>query len=259
MRNFDKNKIPSWIRLDNAGTLYPCTLSKKYAAMFRMTITLKEKVDSEILQKALNNVIKRFPSFRYELRQGIFWYYFRHNKKKLMIQEDFKNPMLRINFKENNGFMFRVRYFDKRVAVEYFHTLTDGYGGMTFISTLVGEYLRLKHNIKITYSKSLLNPSDRPKSDEYNDSFQKFSRKMGNLEHESAAYHYKGINEPGHILHIITGVIPIDKLKVECKKYNCTITQFISALMILSMQEMQENVHLSRIRIEVLSGLPQGR
>lgn len=70
-----KNKIPSLIRLDNAGTLYPCTLYKKYAAMFRMTITLKEKNDSEILQKALNTVIKRFPSFRYELRQGIFWYY----------------------------------------------------------------------------------------------------------------------------------------------------------------------------------------
>ena len=64
---FMDNKIPSWIKLDNAATIYPSTLSRKYAAMFRMTVTLKEKIDKEILNIALNNVMKRFPSFSYKL------------------------------------------------------------------------------------------------------------------------------------------------------------------------------------------------
>ena len=35
-------KIPDWLKLDNAATIYPSTLSKKYAAMFRLTITLND-------------------------------------------------------------------------------------------------------------------------------------------------------------------------------------------------------------------------
>ena len=128
----DKNKIPSWIKLDNAATIYPSTLSRKYAAMFRMTVTLKEKVDKEILNTALSNVIKRFPSFSYKLKQGLFWSYFKHIEGTPDIDEDVNNPMIRINFKKNKGFMFRIRYFDKRLAIEYFHALTDGTGAITF-------------------------------------------------------------------------------------------------------------------------------
>ena len=69
-----KNKIqlPSWIKLDNAATIYPPTLTKRYASMFRMTISLTEKVNKIILEQAMNNVIERFPAFRYRLKQVLF-------------------------------------------------------------------------------------------------------------------------------------------------------------------------------------------
>lgn len=38
-----KEKTPNWLKLDNAATIYPSTLSRKYAAMFRVSMTLKEK------------------------------------------------------------------------------------------------------------------------------------------------------------------------------------------------------------------------
>ena len=43
--NDNMPKIPNWLKLDNAATIYPSTLSKKYAAMFRLTVTLNEKVE----------------------------------------------------------------------------------------------------------------------------------------------------------------------------------------------------------------------
>ena len=55
-----KEKTPDWLKLDNAGTIYPSTLSRKYAAMFRVTMSLNDKIDCDILQIALNNVINRF-------------------------------------------------------------------------------------------------------------------------------------------------------------------------------------------------------
>lgn len=234
------NKIPSWIKLDNAATIYPSTLSRKYAAMFRMTITLKEKIDKEILNTALNNVIKRFPSFSYKLKQGFFWCYFKHIDGTPNIDVDVNNPMLRIDFKKSNGFMFRIRYFDKRIAIEYFHALTDGTGAITFLLTLTGEYLRLKNNINIVYTDKILNPYDTANREEYSDSFKKYAGDMGLLDKESAAYHVKGTLLDKNIINIITGTIPIKNIKKECEKYNCTITQFLASVMILAIQEIQE-------------------
>jgi hypothetical protein len=72
MSKYKKFKTPDWMKLDNAATIYPSTLSRRYAAMFRMSITLTERIDKGILNEALNNVIKRFPAFRYKLKKGIF-------------------------------------------------------------------------------------------------------------------------------------------------------------------------------------------
>lgn len=244
----DNNKIPSWIKLDNAATIYPSTLSRRYAAMFRMTVTLKEKVNKEILNTALNNVMKRFPSFSYKLKQGLFWCYFKHIEGTPNIEEDVKNPMLRIDFKKNKGFMFRIRYFDKRIAIEYFHALTDGTGAITFLLTLTGEYLRLKHNIDIIYTDKILNPNDKVNTDEYSDSFKKYAGDMGLLDKEEAAYHVKGTLLDKNIINIITGTMPIKNIKKECEKYNCSVTQFLASVMILAIQEIQEKDNTNRKR-----------
>jgi len=242
----NKFKIPNWIKLDNAAIIYPSTLSRKYAAMFRMSITLTEIVDREVLKQALSNIIKRFPAFRYKLKQGIFWCYFKRNDGIPEIQDDYKNPMLRINFKKNKNFMFRVRHFDKKIAVEYFHALTDGTGGITFLLTLVAEYLKIKHKITIKYNDKVLNPKDKPKKDEYSDSFKKYASNIGGLEREEPAYHQKGVIEPSHIINIITGIIEVDKIKKVCKDYNCTVTQFIVSLMLESLQEIQEKERIKQ-------------
>ena len=232
--------ISKWIKLDNAATIYPATLSKKYAGMFRMSAQLRDIVDKEILSLALNNTIKRFPMYRYQLKQGFFWHYFRFNDNIPIIQDDYRNPLVRINFKQNSNFMFRVRIFNKRISVEYFHSLTDGYGGITFLLTLVAEYIRIKYKAKISYTKNILNPTEYATKEEIEDSFLKYSKGYGEFVKEHAAYHLKGILEPSYKINIISGKMPIDKVKEIAKEYNCTITQFIVSVMIDSFQTIQE-------------------
>lgn len=238
--------IHNWIKLDNAATIYPSTLSRKYAALFRMTVTLKEKIDKDILTTALCNVINRFPSFSYKLKQGLFWCYFKHIDGIPNIEEDVNNPMIRFSFKNNNDFMFRIRYFDKRISIEYFHALTDGTGAITFLLTLTGEYLRIKYNINIKYTDKILNPNDEVNVEEYSDSFKKYARDMGILDREASAYHVNGTLLDKNIINIITGTIPIKNIKSECEKYHCTITQFLASVMILSFQEIQERDKIKR-------------
>ena len=112
---------------------------------------------------------------------------------------------------------------------------------ITFLLTLTAEYLKLKYNIKINYTDKILDPKEIPTKEEYSDSFKKYARKIGILEHEKSAFHQKGTNEEKHVLNIITGTIPVKELKNKCKEYNCTVTQFLASLMILSYQEIQDS------------------
>ncbi len=240
MKNVNDKRIPNWIKLDNAATIYPSTLSRRYAAMFRLTVTFDKKIDVKLLEEALSNVIKRFPTFRYTLKSGVFWCYLKFTKGFPPITKDYKNPLLPINFKENNNFMFKIRVFEKRLAIEIFHAITDGRGGLVFLLTLAGEYLRLKENIKISYNDKVLDPYEAYKEDEYTNQFKKYARNIKDLGKKMKAFHIKGNKEHIHMLNIITGIIPTDKLKEKAKEYNCTITEYIVSLLIDSVQDIQE-------------------
>ena len=249
----------TWIKLDNAALIYPAMLSKTTASMFRLTVTLTEDVDKELLNVALNNIMKRFPTYNYRLREGFFWFYFDKIDGHPEVTDDYNNPLLRIVFRKNNYYLFRVRVYKKRIALEIFHSLTDGTGGKVFLQTLVGEYLRLKYHISISYNEQVLNPDEEPTKEEFEDSFKSFTGSNGSLEKDKKAYHMKGIKEPVHILNIITGKMSIDSVKREAKKYNATITEFLTAVMLDALYDIsrkEKNKKIIRVSIPInLRGL----
>lgn len=65
----DRQPRKGWYKLDNAGTLYSSIASSRVSTVFRMTLGLTEEVDPEALQKALDNVMVRFPYFNVTLRR----------------------------------------------------------------------------------------------------------------------------------------------------------------------------------------------
>ena len=229
------------MRLDNAALIYPPAVKKKYAMMFRLTLTFKKEIDKEVLAKALENTLERLPSFAYRLRRGLFWYYLEKIDGIPPILDDVKNPMRTINFKDNNYFMFRVRVYENRLALEFFHALTDGTGGVTLLLTLAREYLRLKYKANIPYTDKILDLSVKPSKEEIEDSFKKYVGDVGSLEKEEVAYHLKGEQLPSHMLNIITGKMSIKALKKLSKKYDCTITVLLTSIMFLAFQEIQKN------------------
>ena len=229
------------MRLDNAALIYPPAVKKKYAMMFRLTLTFKKEIDKEVLAKALENTLERLPSFAYRLRRGLFWYYLEKIDGIPPILDDVKNPMRTINFKDNNYFMFRVRVYENRLALEFFHALTDGTGGVTLLLTLAREYLRLKYKANIPYTDKILDLSVKPSKEEIEDSFKKYVGDVGAVEKEEVAYHLKGEQLPSHMLNIITGKMSIKALKKLSKKYDCTITVLLTSIMFLAFQEIQKN------------------
>ena len=61
-----------WFPLDDAAKIYPLSMERGRMAVFRLSVTLKEKVVPELLQMALTFTMKRFPSFATTLKKGCF-------------------------------------------------------------------------------------------------------------------------------------------------------------------------------------------
>lgn len=55
-----KHTIPHY-KLDNSAILHLAAMRKHHTNLYRMTLTLTEEVNPEILQKALNEVTPNFP------------------------------------------------------------------------------------------------------------------------------------------------------------------------------------------------------
>ncbi|NLZ89363.1 MAG: hypothetical protein GX916_07665, partial [Clostridiales bacterium] len=67
-----RTTAPEWLKLDNAAKIYPAVMSRKWMALYRISVTLKDDIDEALLAKALASTLKRIPFFAYRLRRGFF-------------------------------------------------------------------------------------------------------------------------------------------------------------------------------------------
>ena len=79
--------MKGWLKLDNAAKIFPSVTNTRRHNIYRISFELRENVDKDILQKALEIVIKRFDYFNVKLKRGVFWYYFDRNKLKPKVYE----------------------------------------------------------------------------------------------------------------------------------------------------------------------------
>ena len=218
--------------LDNAGKVFPGQNSKRWAYIYRMSVELKEEIEPELLKKALCETLNRLPTFKVTLKNGTFENYFQENNLECPVNPDIKNFCYRLNTEENNGHLIRVYYHHRRISVDYFHALCDGYGATVFISTLAGQYLRLK-GYDISYNQFVLNVSEKPRKEEIEDAYEKYatSKKTAKLI-ESPAYHKKGTPMPLHTCNYTTATVSFKELHTVSKKYGVTVTEFLSAVLL---------------------------
>ena len=126
--------IPARMRIDNAANIYPASLSRNYASLYRMSVTLTEPVDPALLQQALETVSERIPTFRCGLRSGTFWWHLRRLDKAPEVLP--AAPLSRFHFRDNGGFLYKVSADGCRIVLDVFHALADGTGSETFLLTL---------------------------------------------------------------------------------------------------------------------------
>ena len=240
--NITNNKQKStWYKLDLSANVYPTLQRKNFSNVYRMSLSLKENVQPDILQKALDLTLCRFPTFRVAIRKGLFWRYLEANHRPgPFVREDIENPCMPMHFKANNRYLIRIYYYEKRISIEVFHSLSDGAGTLYFLKTLTAVYLRLLGH-EIPNEEGVLDIHELPDPEEFEDAYLRYATsKTRRPRSQGNAYRVLGTKEPFYTLNIICGVIPVDKLRVVSKGYGVTITEYLNAVLLYALLQKQQ-------------------
>lgn len=216
-----------WERLDNTAHLFPVIAGESMTNVYRISVTLNELIQPELLQIALEMILPRFDGFNLRLRTGVFWYYFEENGKPApTVKPETKFPCRFIKGSRNRSYLFRVTYYKYRINLEVFHALTDGMGGINFLNELTYQYLRLAHpDLKEKVGGDAFSSST---SFSREDSFLKNYRKSSAKQYKTQkAYLVKGEKlRPGEF-GAMHGYMKISKLKEVCKSYGVSINEYL--------------------------------
>ena len=244
-----------WMPLDNAAKIYPAARTQNWSNVFRVSATLTEKIDTAVMQRALDVTVRRFPSLATRLRRGVFWYYLQQLDRAPAIREEQSYPLTRMSFEETRQCALRVIVYNRRVAVEIFHSLTDGNGAMVFLKTLLAEYLRQKYGIHVPAEDGVLGRLEEPTPEELEDSFQKHAGPVQASRKATDAFKPVGTPEADGFLHVTCFELPVREVLAKAKSMDVTLTAFLCAVTmeaLLNLQKQQVPQMRRRKRIKVL-------
>ena len=231
MKNKKENKL-YWRRLDNSAKIFPIAAGKKYSTVFRLSVLLKEKVNVEILYEAVNKALEQYPSFRVRMKEGFFWYYLEYNPKKVIIEEEKDYPCKYIDPRKNNNYLFKITYFERKINIDIFHSLTDGNSGVMFFREIIYNYLEIVHKSELKEERRTRKIVENDTEDSY---IKNYDKKAKNNSSSKKAYELKGKKIGLGGVSAIHEIIDMKALKEESKKYEATITQYLTAVLIYCM------------------------
>ena len=207
--------------------------------IFRVSAVLMEEVNRETLQKALDITIKRFPTLALSIKKGLFWNYFEENNRKLIVQEEKYYPCYNINSKLNNGHLIRVAFYKYRISVEIAHSLADATSLISFLKSLLYHYFTLSGKTINDINEDIFKDNIHTIAD-YDDSFEVHTKKKKQSKKEAKiknVYLVKGKQLKVYGDNVIHGILSLEKIKEESKKYNATITAYILSVLAYSIYE----------------------
>jgi len=225
--------LPRWSRLDNAAKIFPANSSARDSKVFRFFCELREAVEPQALQRALDETLRQFPFYCSVMKRGLFWNYLEESPLRPKVSLEDLPPCEALYHADRKDLLLRVSYYGRRICLEIYHVLTDGTGAVQFLCTLVHRYLLERHPgafsdppPKLSYTAS--------RSQLWEDSFQKYYEKppfpKPNLTRR--AYRLRGERLPGGRLSVVEGHMSVGALLERSHALGVTLTELMTAVLI---------------------------
>ena len=232
-----RTEYSNWRKLDNAALAFPLVTGENDTRVFRFYCQLKEEVDSDILQQALDRTMEKYPLFQAVLRKGLFWFYLEHSHIRALVKPETEPPCSRLYIPDKKSLLFQVSYYKERINFEVFHALTDGTGAMHFLQELVQNYLILAHPKE--YFPEIGRDKKTGRGNIEEDSFSQYysSDIPKNREKKKAAVKLKGEKLVHSDMHISEVVLSVKEIHQKARSYGVSITVLLTAVMLCSIRE----------------------
>ena len=246
----------NWYRLDTAALIFPAITRRDWSNAFRVSACLKDEIDAEILQQAVDALRPRFPSYYVTLRKGVFWYYLEESRESVKVQNDYAYPLTFMSSRELKHNCLRVLVYKNRIAAEFFHSLADGRGGSVYLCNLIARYLELKEGISIPCEGLIRDLNQTPPPEELEDSFLKNAAEVASGRKEERSYHLHGTREDRGFKTLTTGIVETRALLDTAHRYGVTVTALLAAVMTESIIAMQNQEKTRRHQRPVKITIP---
>ncbi len=234
-----KKRTP-WYKMDNASVMYSSLQKEEFSAIYRFSAVMQEQVNPEALQRAIDKVLPRFPGFRSKIRKGFFWHYFEPNRAPgPFLKKDVAEPCRPVRFQEDNHWLVRFFYYEKRISVEVFHAISDGAGTLVFFRVLLAQYLR-ELGVDVPVGNGIFDLEEKSTPEEWEDAYSRYALKKGKIQPMARhVYQNEGTSEPFYTFNVTMGFMPVDKVKERAKFYGVTVNDYLGAAFMYVLMEKQ--------------------
>ena len=226
----------NWYKIDNVSKVFLATVGKRDTRSFRLSCTLKEDIDPELLQEAVLSAIEDRPQMQVRIRRGVFWHYLEDTDVRPTVKEEDDRICPPLYVPSKTMLHYRVTYFGKRINLDMSHVLADGTGGMEFLNIIVLDYLKRKYPGEFT---ELTIHSGASASDLNQDSYRQFfgSKALSHDFSGGTAYHPGGIKLPYDQLQFFEISMPASQVIPRAKELKVSLTSYLGALWMFAIHD----------------------
>jgi hypothetical protein len=126
-------------RLDNSAILTAAVANAEGPFVFRVSCTLFDTVQIDVLSLSMARLAPRFPFFHVSMGNGVFWQYLNPLSKVPLPEAEGPYPAAPLPARRGKP-LFRVIAYGRRIACEFHHAITDGTGAIAYLRALVCDY-----------------------------------------------------------------------------------------------------------------------
>lgn len=226
-----------WYKLDNAALMYPLVARGESISIFRVSALLRDPVDPVELQYAVNDIAARFPTICGSVKNGFFWPFIDRPTIPITVKPQTKVPGRPMKVDSRRS-QIRVNYIGNQISVEFFHSATDGTGGIIFLNSLLRRYFqRLGYKIDCT---NCFDYRDIPSLEEIRDNFAAVTIKKNPPPCPKPVKSKKlnGTLQRGGKYVTVRGVMSASQLKSVAKQHNATVTEYLGAVQLMALNRL---------------------
>lgn len=221
--------------LGPASTMFLMGRTEQRNYLIRLSATLYEPVEEAILQTALEMTISKYP---------YFFIRFIGVQNRLFAEPAVCIPAVKENrdtsslkvWEGHEDCEARVTYSGKIIFLEFFHAISDGKGGLKFLTYLTAAYLSLRYHDEGILQKVLPIPKNR----QLENGYRKYAKGFQTKKAHGSAFQIRGT--PGN-MKITDYCLPVVEIKRAAKIYGASITEFIAVLLCCAIAGIQREKH----------------